>query len=446
MATVNYQIRSDKDHSIIYVLFSADRQTNLRRKTRELINPEHWNGKINAKGTPKNVKSGTKEFLTEHENLKTRLSNLSSFIFKEYQKRNESEIINGDWLDQVINAFYNDGKRSIELDYIDNFLEHYKTIILPFRKYKGQSISYRTKQKQETIVSKFQEFLQTEKKRLKVSDYNLAVGNRFVLFLRSQNLADNTVGKYLKYTKTIFRSARQENIELNDQLDEIKGFTTETPTHYLTENELLQIQDLKLVGNQKLELTRDWLIIGCYTGQRASDLFTMNKNKIININGKDYINLSQKKTKTPVLVPIHDEVKTILGNYNGDFPPVFSANIDSSKTIFNNHLETVCKLANIDRLDYGRVYDKEKKHYVFGQYPFYKLVSSHVCRRTFATMYYSKIPTAIIMSVTGHKTEKEFLGYIGIDNNTLSEQMYKYWELLDQETQIQPQPSAKTAN
>lgn len=446
MATVNYQIRSDKDHSIIYVLFSADRQTNLRRKTRELVNPEHWNGKINAKGLPKNIKSGTKEFLTEHENLKTRLSNLSLFIFKEYQKRNENEIINGDWLDDVINAFYNDGKRSIELDYIDNYLEHYKNVILPFRKYKGQSISYRTKQKQETIVSKFQEFLQTEKKRLKVSDYNLAVGNRFVLFLRSQNLADNTVGKYLKYTKTIFKSARQENIELNDQIDEIKGFTTDTPTHYLTENELLQIQDLKLIGDSKLELTRDWLIIGCYTGQRASDLFTMNKNKIVNINGKNYINLSQKKTKTPVLVPIHEEVKTILDRYNGDFPPVFSANIDSNKTIFNNHLETVCKLANIDRLDYGRVWDKEKKHYVFGNYPFYELVSSHVCRRTFATMYYGKIPTAIIMSVTGHKTEKEFLGYIGIDNNTLSEQMYKYWEQLEQDTKTESLQSTKTAN
>lgn len=34
------------------------------------------------------------------------------------------------------------------------------------------------------------------------------------------------------------------------------------------------------------------------------------------------------------------------------------------------------------------------------------------------------------MSVTGHKTEREFLGYIGIDNSTLSEQMYNYWEQL----------------
>ncbi len=447
MATANFLIRSKKDNSTIFLSFSIDRQNKFRRATRETVNPENWNGKINATGKPKNIKSGTKSFLTDHENLKQRLSALQNFVLNQYAQRTETEIINGDWLDEVINAFYNDGKRTIELDFIDNYLTHYKTNILPFRKYRGQPITHRTQQKQETIISKFQEFLTTEKKRPKVSDYNLAMGNRFVLFLRGQNLSDNTVGKYLKYTKTIFKSARQENIQLNEQIDEIKGFTVDTPTHYLTVHELLKIQDLKLVGNEKLQLTRDWLIIGCYTGQRASDLFSMTKKKIVNINGRDFINLVQKKTKQNVPVPIHNEVKKILEKYNGDFPPVFSTNIESSKTIFNTHLETVCKLANIDRLEYGRVYDKGKKCYVFGNYPFYQLVSSHVCRRTFATMYYSKIPTAIIMSVTGHKTEKEFLGYIGIENSTLSEQMFTYWEQFDkQQTQKTQIRNPKTAN
>ncbi len=80
----------------------------------------------------------------------------------------------------------------------------------------------------------------------------------------------------------------------------------------------------------------------------------MTKKKIVNLNGKEYINLSQNKTKTPVLVPIHSEVKKILDKRNGEFPPVFSANVESSTTLFNKHLETVCKLAGIDRLEYGR--------------------------------------------------------------------------------------------
>ncbi|MBP7174456.1 MAG: hypothetical protein KBA33_10400, partial [Cloacibacterium sp.] len=110
--------------------------------------------------------------------------------------------------------------------------------------------------------------------------------------------------------------------------------------------------------------------------------------------------------------------------------------------------ETLCKLAGINRIEYGRVWDDEKKHYVFGNYPFYLLASSHVMRRTFATLYYGKMPTVVIMSVTGHKTEKEFLGYIGIDNSTLSEQMYTYWEQLEnapKDNTKQPQQN-KTAN
>lgn len=448
MATVFYSIRTAKANAPIYLNFSADRNTRFKKKTREIVNSEHWSGKPETKGSPKNIKSGNAQFLQQHAELKTRLSGLENFVIKEFNNRTETEKITGDWLDEVISAFYNDGKRVLELDFIDNYLQHYREQILPFRKHRGKPITFRTQQKHETIISKFLEFLKTEKKRLKVSDYSIAVGNRFVSFLRAQNLSDNTVGKYLKYTKTIFKDAKLEGVEVHDQLTEIKGFTTETPTHYLTETELSQIQDLKLIGNDKLELTRDWLIIGCYTGQRASDLFGMNAKMIVNINGKDFINLSQRKTKTPVLVPIHSEVKKILDKRNGQFPPVFSANVESGKTIFNRYLETIARLAGIDRAEYGRKWDAEKKCFVFGNYPFYDLISSHICRRTFATMYYSKIPTAIIMSVTGHKTEREFLGYIGIDNSTLSEQMYQHWERLEKsETMENAQPQReKTAN
>ena len=445
MATVNFILQSTKDNAPIYARFKDARIIDFKRKTRETIKPEFWNPKI---GKPKNIQAASESVLKHIDEVKNNLSEIETYILDQYRKRTDTEIINGDWLSEVIEAYYTGGRRIEKLDYIENYLQHYLTEILPFRKYKGQPISRRTRQKQETIISKFQEFLLSEKKRLKVSDYNLAVGNRFVTFLRGQNLNDNTVGKYLKYTKTIFGDARTENIAVHAQLSEIKGFTTDTPTHYLTEPELSKIQDIKLIGNDKLELTRDWFIIGCYVGQRAGDLFRITAKKITNINGREYINLSQGKTKTPVLVPIHAEVKKILNKRNGNLPPLFSENIESSKTIFNNHLETLCKLAGINRIEYGRVWDDEKKHYVFGNYPFYLLASSHVMRRTFATLYYGKMPTVVIMSVTGHKTEKEFLGYIGIDNSTLSEQMYTYWEQLEnapKDNTKQPQQN-KTAN
>ncbi|RKT01028.1 integrase [Chryseobacterium defluvii] len=427
MATVKFIIQSKKPNSVIYARFSVGVNQVFKRKTRETVNPENWNSK---KGSIIQRTALNKDNLQKQNELISTLNKLETFILEQYRKRTDTEIINGEWLEEIITAYYSGGRKFEQLDFIENYLEHYKTEILPFRKYKGKPITQRTKQKHLTIIEKFQDFLKTEKKRLKVSDYNIAVGNRFVTFLRGQYLNDNTVGKYLKYTKTIFKDAKLENIQVNEQLNEIKGFTTETPTPYLKIEELKRIQKL-LIVNERLEQTRDWLIIGCYTGQRASDLFRMTPEKIININGKEFINLSQKKTKNPVLVPIHDEVKKILDKRKGSFPPQYSTNLESSKTIFNENLKKICKLAGIDRQEYGRVYDEVNKHYVFGNFPMHDLVSSHICRRTFATMYYSKIPTAIIMSVTGHKTETEFLGYIGIDNNTLSEQMYSYWEKLD---------------
>jgi len=39
-------------------------------------------------------------------------------------------------------------------------------------------------------------------------------------------------------------------------------------------------------------------------------------------------------------------------------------------------------------------------------------IGTHTGRRSFATIHYAKLPTPLIMRVTGHKKESTFLGYI----------------------------------
>ena len=92
----------------------------------------------------------------------------------------------------------------------------------------------------------------------------------------------------------------------------------------------------------------------------------------------------------------------------------------------------------------GKKWNEETKRFDYGNYPLYEIISSHVCRRSFATHNYAKIPTPIIMAVTGHKTEKEFLNYIGKDYNDLSREMLTYWKK-EKET-AEPQQKNKTAN
>ena len=48
-----------------------------------------------------------------------------------------------------------------------------------------------------------------------------------------------------------------------------------------------------------------------------------------------------------------------------------------------------------------------------GSYRKCDLISAHDLRRSFATNYYGKVQTPILMRITGHKKESTFLEYIG---------------------------------
>ena len=49
--------------------------------------------------------------------------------------------------------------------------------------------------------------------------------------------------------------------------------------------------------------------------------------------------------------------------------------------------------------------------------PKYEFVTSHIMRRSFASNYYGKIETPLLMNITGHSKESTFLTYIGTHQN-----------------------------
>ena len=104
----------------------------------------------------------------------------------------------------------------------------------------------------------------------------------------------------------------------------------------------------------------------------------------------------------------------MLNKRGGEFP----RKISDQK--FNEYVKELCKIIGFTEEVEGSVMnnigdDKDKKYRkVKGAYPKYMLVSSHIGRRSFATNFYGKIPTPLLMSATGHTTEKQFLEYIKI--------------------------------
>lgn len=413
MATIKYLLQSESNNAPIYLRLSLGKNKSVKRKTGYFINPRNWS---NSTGYPKQNDPTNK-------NLASMLRNLEAKI---YDTLNNSDIalseIDGNWLESAI-ASHTGRNEKQNLEYLLEYCSFFLN-----RKIKSKA-TQSTIKKYRTIVNKLEKYENQLGKKLLVRDVNLTFREDFKEFLSNEEkLLNNTIGRYLKFVKTICLDAAKNGISTSNQLDFFKGFTEDAPTITLSFQELQKIKEVDL-DNEKLKVTRDWLIIGCYTGQRVSDLFKMTTKSIQNIQGYDFIVLRQKKTNKLVQIPIHQEVRKILNKRDGSFPFLFAKNEESNKTLFNRYLKGLCQVAEIDELVEGNLYDEEAGRTIKGLYEKYKLVSSHICRRSFATNFYGNplYPTPILMNITAHSTERQFLEYIGKKPIDYSLQLAKIW-------------------
>jgi hypothetical protein len=79
----------------------------------------------------------------------------------------------------------------------------------------------------------------------------------------------------------------------------------------------------------------------------------------------------------------------------------------------------------------GKRKDKTTNRLKVGLYQKYELIASHIGRRSFATNHYGKFPNQVIMKVTGHLTEQQFLEYIGKKDTEHFSDFMKYWAELE---------------
>jgi len=146
--------------------------------------------------------------------------------------------------------------------------------------------------------------------------------------------------------------------------------------------------------------------MGCYTAQRYSDYSRFNKDMIKTIDGKQFLELYQKKTEAKCLIPLRPEAISILKRYDYTLPKTFEQKV-------NKDIKHVGELAGISEVVTKfetkggfRVQTKVKK---------FSHISTHTARRTGCTlMYLAGIPTLKIMKISGHASEKVFLKYIRV--------------------------------
>jgi integrase len=399
MATIRFIIKKDSETSSIYLRFKDGASFDLTAKTNYKTNFDNWSAK---KGQPKNLKD------TDSKTLDNDLTKLKSDLLTHYNKTTNKSEINSHWLKDFINPkAINDVPNKL-VKYFDYYEIHKRNVLTT------ASITKLNVNKK--LIERFQ--IKTKRVYL-IKDVNEDFKLSFYDFCISENYSQNTIARALKFIKTICYHAESNNIEVSKKLSGIQISTVKVEKIYLDLNEISQIENCEDIKNDYLINARDWLLISCETGQRVSDFLRFTKDMIKYENKKPLIEFTQVKTGKIMTVPLSKKVISILEKRGGDFPHKIS------DQRYNEYIKTVCELAKINKETKGGLQIESRK--VNGTYPKWKLVTSHIGRRSFATNNYGIIPTALLIGVTGHSTESMFLEYIGKTDRQKAMQLSDYF-------------------
>lgn len=429
MATGRYKLQKDNAMNAIFYRFKQGKQFDIISSIGIEVPRGRWSdAKQEILATP----------FVDYKKVNVKLKEFDTFIIKDYENSklsNELEIINSKWLKKRIEKFF--VRESLDeevnkLTFFTNFIDSYITESHNRKTRKNTPVDKGTINHYNTTLNKVKAFEEHIGRKIKLSDINLNFHSHFIHFLETiQKLNPNTIGGYIDDIRLFCGNGQNNGYDIpNDfKLKDFYSPSNSTKDPYLKEEEITAIYNTHFEQDY-LDNARDWFIIGLRTGLRISDFSNLSKTDIID----GFIELKTKKTEYPVIIPLHQNVVEILAKRNGDFP----RKISDQK--LNVYIKKVSEIAGLtEKIDGGKmtgiiIEENGKKKKIFRKtynlFPKYELITSHICRRTFATNLYGKIDTLTIMKITGHSTEKQFLGYIKITPKESAEKLKEYWKKL----------------
>lgn len=417
MASIKFLLQSKIAPANIYVQVSLGRGKVFKRKTGYNINPKNWS----KKGYPIDRNEVLKNLKTSLTDIKSKLTNRLNDSLREQIN------VNGEWLQYEIDAIH--GKTpTTEKDHLTNHIQFIIDNANRIKKSNGKIGLSENRVKGYTTfkntILRFEKESNKSKPFL-IKDVNSEFGDKFTDWLFGKGYSLNYVGKNIDNLKAVCNHAESKDIEVSKQLKHISGFSEQKESEdviILTDDEQDKISQATL-SKESLINSRKWLLLGCQLGQRFSDLIRITPNDIKATNGIKIIELKQQKTGKLVAIPLLPKAIDIIEN---GMP--YKISIQN----FNSHIKDICKVAGLNEPIKGSKYieTEEKsrnKAKTIGIYPKHELIGSHVCRRSFASNLYGKIPTPILIGITQHSTERQFMRYIGRTSYDNAHQMMEYF-------------------
>lgn len=409
LSLISYAGVSKSGYSTIYLnILNETLDINYSFCTPFTIEENQWD---NKKQRPSNI------YLKKYKALNCSLNDTKIKVIKIIKERqNQNKPIKHNIISREIKKIFKDNgndflPETTLLYHMKLYIDTKKELITKST-YKRYLVFYR-------LIHRFEGFAL---KRLEVSNVGLEFINEFSNFAKIEEYSENTIHRTINFVKTILNFAEKKGIRTQIRLMETRKEKQYREIITLSEKEILKIE--KTSVPQELQQAKDWLLISCYTGQRVSDFMNFSKNQLLEINNNTCISFIQKKTGKQITLPLHPIVLKII-RHNGGFPK--SMRLDD----YNRSIKRVAKIVGLKEeiYSYKRVGYRIRK---ISQEK-WEAISSHIGRRSFATNFYGKIPTSLLMEATGHTTEIMFKRYVNVADHDKITRLSKYFEKVYQE-------------
>lgn len=414
MATIKAFIRTTSKKECVNVRFrlTDGRDVQLFHRSEIKVNPIYFDSKAEK------IKAKVLFDPIKRKDFDKCISDRKNLIEEIYFSVSDKSKLTSTWLEQSID------KKIHPERYINNDVQHPNTLLkyvayfiekAPLRRDKvsGRLLAINNIQKYKATEKHLISFAKQEGKvDYQFSEINIDFYNKFVLYMQKLEFTQNTVGKHIRVLKTMLNDATDIHIDMKD----FRVFTEDVDNVYLNEDELKKMKNIDLSNIPHLDKVRDAFLILSWTGCRYSDLDKLNES---NIEGNNFI-FRQQKTNTKVVIPIHPVVVEILKKYNFQMPrPI-------SNQRFNEYIKEVSEKAEFNSMvQITRTIGGKPTTEIVKKS---QLISSHTGRRSFCTnMYKQGLPTIMIMSISGHKSEKNFLRYIKVRQDEHASMMADAW-------------------
>lgn len=400
------------------------------------IDPASWSNKT---GKFKQVlKDPSPELRKKNEKIKERLDELEKYILKEIMSSDNRD---KQWLNTTVEKFFNpmppdtaNTLSSYLQKYIDDAKNGNRLTYRGGKRYSAATV--KSIKSMQTELNKYQQELQENiSKGQKVNyrprrfpmdfdDITIDFYNDWIRFFNEKNYSPNTIGKHIKWLKTILKESKENGLHFNSEFERraFKPISSDVVSVYLNEAELKKILDLDLSENPELIDARDVFLVGCFTAQRFSDYSRIDRISELD-DGTKVIKLTQKKTGTPVTIPIRPELMTILKKYEISKNQIRLPHI--SEQHLNRQIKKVAAKAEINDLIEVK---KTKGGLVLR--PIYvksSLITSHTARRSgCSNLFNAGVASQYIMRISGHKTEREFLKYLKLTPDEVAKKLSRH--------------------